>query len=85
MWQAAVSDTMFQPLHPQVQTNRWKWISVNQGLTKQAALLPLTLYRGQAAGADGEHAQKASTFPHQKSMGWMDVECQKRVFSGFWN
>lgn len=69
MWQAAVSDPMLQPLHPQVQTNRWKWISVNQGLTKQAAPLPLTLYRGQAAGADGEYAQKESTFLRQKSLG----------------
>lgn len=84
MWQAAVSDTAFQPLNPQVQMNRWKWIS-EPGLTEQAALLPPTSYTGQAIVTDGEDTKKASTILHQKSRdeGWMLRV--KRVFSGSWN
>lgn len=66
MRQAAVSDTVFQPLHPQVQMNKWKWISEPE-VTEQAALLPLTSYRGQAIVTDGEGTKKASTILHQKS------------------
>lgn len=75
MWQAVVSDTTSQPQHPQVQTNRWKWVSVNKEV-REAALLPLGSHRGQAVGTDGVHTKKGSIFLHQKIMARrMDAEC----------